>query len=543
MNVLTLTKLELNNYLGINELRNSKDPAIRKNRGLMLGVIIFLMIVLAGYVAGQAVGMSMIGLTQYIPLLYFIAAFVANLCMGIYKAKATIYREKDLDQMSVFPVSGVSIVASRIFRMYVDNFLLTLGIIVPAMILYGIKSGSGVGVYISILPMCIILPILPSAIAAWVGIIFAAIIARNRHKVLTEVLLALVIVIGSFVISGVISAKAGVGTPGASTHKNEINAEITAELTRVATEKMESITRSFPILSVLGNVLGNADFVGLLVYAIISVVVFALTVFIIGKNFFSISAKLFNTQIHREYKLEGMQKQSIIMALVKKEAARYFSSGIYVSNTIMGFVMAVIFSVTLGFVDIETMISSAGELPIELNFDASIGFIVALLLGMMSISASSVSMEGKNWWIVRTLPLSSKEILGAKLLFNLIVAAPFYALTEIIMLFTVNAGILERLRLIMIPAVSTLYSILLGLVLNLKFPKFNWEKEMDVVKQSAATGLSLLGGIVIVIFTMGVMLVPMEYENIYNLIYIVIMGLICGMLYKKIIETKLEKLV
>ncbi|MBR6403338.1 MAG: hypothetical protein IKS48_08135 [Eubacterium sp.] len=540
MNILTLTKIELINYLGINELRHSKDSAVRKNKGFLFGTIIFLLVVFAGYIAGQTVGMAKLGLTEYIPVIYFAAAFIANICMGIYKAKETIYREKDLDQMSAFPVSGVSVVASRILRMYIDNFLLGLGIIVPAMIVYGINAGVGLGSYVSLIPLCIILPILPSAIAAWVGILFAAVIARNRHKVLTEVILALVLVFGSFLISGIISAKAGVGTPGASAHKEEINSEMSAEFSKMISERMTELENAYPLMKTMGDIMKNADLTGFIIYTLISIMVLVLTVLIIGENFFSISRSLFNTQTHREYIMEGMKRKSVMTSLIKKEAARYFSSGIYVTNTIIGLIMAVAFAIALGFFDIETIISSAGNIPVDLNYDAGIGFIVAMMFGLMSITASSISIEGKNWWIVRTLPLSSKEVLGAKLLFNLIVVAPFYILAELIMIFTVKCGVMGRIWLIIIPVMAILFSVLLGLFLNIKLPKFNWEKELDVVKQSAAVGFSLLGGLVVIIFGIGVMIIPIQYENIYNLGFTIAMSVICIWLYKRIIYTRLE---
>ena len=177
-----------------------------------------------------------------------------------------------------------------------------------------------------------------------------------------------------------------------------------------------------------------------------------------------------------------------------------------------------------------------------MNFDAGIGFIIAMMFGLISISASSVSMEGKNWWIVRTLPIGSREVLGAKLLFNLIVVVPFYILSELIMVFTVKCSLMGRLWLIIIPAVGILYSVLLGLFMNIKLPKFNWEKDLDVVKQSAAVGFSLLGGLVVILFGVGVMAMPMRYENIYDLGFTITMSIICIWLYRRIINTRLENI-
>ncbi|MCR5214732.1 MAG: hypothetical protein K6E10_09965 [Eubacterium sp.] len=534
MNIFTLTKLELINFLGINELRHVKNPAVKKQKGFMLGVLIVLYACLAGYVVMQTMLLAELKVLKYIPVLFFALAGMINLVVGIYRAKASIYRESDLDMVSAFPLSGVGIVMSRVFRMYFDNMIVGAAVIIPSMLIYGIKAGCKVPYFVLIIPACIISPILPTAIAAWVGIIFAAIIARNRHKVLTEVVLALVFVIGSFAVSGIITSKAGVGTVDGLAERKDINAEINAEMSRLISQRMVDMEKGFPPVRIMENILKNADFGGLVVYGLISLMVLVITVIVIGRLFFSISRRLFTRQVHRDYRLHSLSRESVRTALVKKEAARYFSSGIYVSNTIMGPVMALIFAISLGFVDIDKILNSAGKLPIDLNAYNAIPYILGLIYCMMSITASSVSIEGKNWWIVRSMPLSAKDILGAKLIFNLIFVAPFYGLMEIIMLFTVNAGPFERIWLILIPGISILYSVLFGLFCNLKFPKFNWENETEVVKQGAAVGISMVGVLPLILLTGGAAVITGPMVHFLNIGYIIVMSIICLLIYSRI---------
>ena len=543
MKIVTLSKNELVNFLGVNELRKVKDPTAKKQKGFIFGMLIFLYICLAGYTAGQAAILSIIGTAEYIPVLFFLTAFSMNLVIGIYRAKATIYRESDLDLVSAFPLSGVDIVASRVFRLYFDNLVIGAAVIIPAFLVYGIMAGCGALFFIAIIPVCIISPILPTAIASWIGILFAAIISRNRHKVLTEVILALVIVIGSFAVSGVISAKTGLGSTSITvSEKKKMDEQMKAEMAAALTEKMTGVEQAFPPFKLISEVLQNAEFVGILIYTLISIAVIVPTVMVIGKNFFGISRKLFSARNHKEYRMEELKKQSVITALVKKEAARYFSSGIYVSNTIVNPVMALILAVALGFVDLNKIVESAGKLPVEINVNNSIPFLLAVIYCMMTITASSVSMEGKSWWIMRVLPIGTKEILGAKLLFNMIFMAPFYLVTEIIMLFTVNAGALERIWLIIIPGITIVFSILFGLFLNLKFPKFNWENEVEVVKQSAAVGLSLVGTLPVLIACMEALILTGTGLQLLNVGFSLVLIILSLLLYRSILNTKLERL-
>ncbi|HBZ03024.1 MAG TPA: hypothetical protein DEO83_04350 [Lachnospiraceae bacterium] len=535
MSVRSLIKLELINFLGINELRYVKDKAARKQKGFLFGVLIVLYGFLAGYIVMQSMLLDKIGATKYIPVLYFLLAGMINMLVGIYRAKDIIYREKDQEMVSAYPLSGKSIVASRVFRMYFDNLIVGLAVIIPSMLIYGIRTGCGILFYISIIPVCIISPILPTAVAAWVGIIFAAILARNRHKVLTEVILVITVVTASFMVSGIISSKAGVGTAEGFTPRNELNEEINAEFSRLISEKMTAMENAFPAVKILGDMLTNADFAAVAIYALISLVIIIITVTVIGKYFFAISRRLFLKQEHKCYNLSELKKASVLKALVKKEASRYFSSGVYVSNTIVGPVIAVILAVSLGFVDINRILLSAGNLPIELKLENAIPYLIGLVFSMISITSSSISIEGKSWWIMKTMPLKSRDIYGAKILFNLIFVAPFYALTEIILLFTVNAGPLERLWLIVVPALTTLYSVLLGLFCNLKFPKFNWENETEVIKQGAATGLSMLGALPVMLFIGGAAVMTDARVHLLGVGFIAVLSIVCWGLYRKIL--------
>ncbi len=541
MKLVTLSKYELVNFLGINELRKVKNPTAKKQKGFIFGMLIFLYICLAGYTAGQAIMLAVLGTAEYIPILFFLSAFAMNLVVGIYRAKSTIYRESDLELVSAFPLSGVDLAASRVFRLYFDNMIVGLAVIIPAFLVYGIMTGCGAVFYISILIVCIISPILPTAIASWIGIFFAAVIARNRHKVLTEVVLVLIIVLGSFAFSGVISAKTGLTTGISVSEKKEMDEQMKLEMAAMIGEKMVSLEKAFPLVKPLSAVLQKGGLSGILIYALISLAVMVPTVIVIGKNFFSISKRLFVTKNHKEYRIEELKKQSVLTALIKKEAARYFSSGIYVSNTIIGPVMAVALTVALGFIDLNKIVASAGKLPVELNVYNSIPFLIALIYCMMTISASSVSMEGKNWWIMRTLPISAKEILGAKLLFNMIFIAPFYIVSEIIMLFTVNAGFLERIWLILIPGLTIVFSILFGLFLNLKFPKFDWGNEVEVVKQSAAVGLSLVGTLPVLIACMESMILTGTGLVLLNAGFSLALVILSLLLYCSILRTKLKE--
>ena len=77
---------------------------------------------------------------------------------------------------------------------------------------------------------------------------------------------------------------------------------------------------------------------------------------------------------------------------------------------------------------------------------------------------------------------------------------------------------------------------------NLKFPKFNWENETEVVKQGAATGLSMLGILPMILFAGGAAVIPESAHHLLSVGYIVVMSTICWVFYSKISRFDIQTL-
>lgn len=583
--IRVLARLELINLFGLNTYRYTKAPKEKRKKLALLMALGLVGVVLMGYTGGTAYALADFGLADKIPMVYVLLAFALQLGLGAMKSKSLIYRETDLELLTALPIRGIHVAAARMVRLYVDGLILTLLVLLPGMILCGIYTGAGALFYVAILPVLLILPILPVAISAWVGILFAAIIARFRHKVLAEVLLVVILMVGMLILSAAFSTNtmtagsedrgsssgsmsSAEGIAGLSTEpSSELSTKQSAEsLTEAATEKLsdeekearrqaenerikaklsatvkdtlQGLESAFPPARLLGEGLLRTDFLILLSYLLISLLVFGGTVFILGRSFFRLSARLRTVTRHREYQLEALKAQSVMKALVKKEAAGYFSSGIYVANTIVGPILAIGFAVALAFMDLSKPVK---DWPM-IHLESALPYLLGGFFSMLSISSCSISMEGKNWWIPRSLPLSTREILGAKALFNLIFLAPVYGLMEVILLFTLRVSLADRLWLLLIPLAGIPFSVFFGLFLNLKFPKLHWENATEVVKQSAASGLSLLGGFVLLLPGVGAMLLPDGYRHLMNPVMILVIAGLSLLLFRKVMSYPLERL-
>ena len=153
-------------------------------------------------------------------------------------------------------------------------------------------------------------------------------------------------------------------------------------------------------------------------------------------------------------------------------------------------------------------------LPLSIDMESMIPFLMAGVFCMMTTTATSISMEGKNWWILKSLPLSAKNILDGKILMNLLLILPFYFLSELFLIFALKPGAGELLWMILIPAEIILFSCVYGITVNLHFPVLEWESEVRIVKQSASAMLGGMGGFILALLCAVIVgVVPKEYTD------------------------------
>ena len=98
-------------------------------------------------------------------------------------------------------------------------------------------------------------------------------------------------------------------------------------------------------------------------------------------------------------------------------------------------------------------------------------------------------MEGKACWLLKTLPIDPKHLLGAKILMSFLLHAPFLLAASVMTVIALAPDALYGVVMFITPFVLDAFACTWALFINTKFPRFDWENEVYVVKQSAAAGI------------------------------------------------------
>lgn len=476
-----LSAVQLVNLFGWNEVRYTKDKGKRINFLGLGAVWLMLLIMLAGYVAVLSYGYVISGMAEIIPGYLFTITSLLMLFFTFFKSGSVIFNMKSYEMTMSFPVSESAIVISRFFTMYVTNFFLGLLIMIPGLAVYGIYMHPTGTFYLFGFLGIVLLPLLPLTIATALSAGIMALTARMRHKSLISALLMIILVLAALVVS--ISISGG-------TMQNEVMMETIMK--NLAAEINQQLGQIYPPALWFQDVLLYGKVVSFLLLALVSVGLFVLLIIMLQKNFLAVCTALNTVQVKNNYKMQNLVTSSVIKALWKKEGKRYFASSIYVSNTMIGYIIMDVMAVALFAVGSEKLEHTLQILQIPGILEKGMPLMLGLTAIIMPITSCSISMEGKHKWLLQTLPIKSRDIWNGKILLNLSIAGPFYLIAVLFSILALKPSLTRIIWLVVIPAIYILFSSIAGITINLAMPIFNWENETRVVKQSASIMVTML---------------------------------------------------
>jgi len=133
---------------------------------------------------------------------------------------------------------------------------------------------------------------------------------------------------------------------------------------------------------------------------------------------------------------------------------------------------------------------------------------ICLFNGMACFTAPSVSLEGKNLWVMRSLPISGRDVLLGKLKLHLALTGTASTAAGLVLSITLGCGIAETVLSVILCGLIAALLGLLGMIFNLLLPKFDWLNEAVPCKQ----GMPVL---FVMLFGMGI---PVLFGVIYYLL-------------------------
>lgn len=526
---MKLLYIQMLQYMSINEVLHSKDK--KKKNGLIALMAAYALtgLMLVSYMAGGAYALCFIGAAEFVPAYVLSITSIVILVFSLFKAGSVLFQVKNYEMLITLPIKPTVIVVSRLLNMYMGNLLLSILTMIPSGFIYSMFVPVGASFYIMFFLSIFLLPLVPITIASIIGAVVTAIGSRMRHKNGVMIILLMALTIGVLILSFM---------PLLAPDK--MNMQQVNDLAQMVKEQVNGM---YPLAALYTEAVVNGNILAFVGFAGISVGIFALFAVIVQRKYAAICAALLTHAAKKNYKMGKQSQGKVVTALFKKEWKRYFSSSIYVMNTLIGHVMMIGMSIALlclGIAKIEEMFMIEGAAE---QIRKLLPMIYALMGMLAATTPSSISLEGKQWWIPKSLPLTTKQIFDSKILLSLSLAIPSCAVTAIISAIALKLDIVGLLWMFLIPSAYCLFAAVVGIAFNIKFPNFTWDNEVRVVKQGAATFMTMLTEFAVGFAGIGLifLLGALSYHIVMAIILFILL-LAGAVIYKKIINYDLRKL-
>ena len=473
----TLVKLYLNSIFRVSVMRYSKDGRERRNAAMSVVAVVLIVVVYGGMSGMTSYRMLEAGVDPAVPFLMIATmASVFALAMAFAQGSATLSSFADFDTLMGMPIPIPLIVLARFFALYSVEAMYCAAYLLPCGVVYTILCSPAWWFWPVFLLALLLLPVVPVVLGSGADLLLSAAFARSKHKQGITAAIKMILLLAFIVFAYMF--------PQLS------NSFITAP------EKAASIaSRIYPPAQWFAKGV-TGDPLPALLFCVGSAVLCVLFVLILNRTFLWLHDRLSAGYHVKNYRLGALKSSGTLKALFMVERKRFFSSTAWVINTIIGSVLIAVIGVA-GAALSGTLMPLLKEMSMTGIAPIAITGILVFCATISPTTACAVSMEGKQLWIAKTLPVSAKRWLAAKILMNLLLVGPslLLAITLLSIAYRSMLDAADVLGVVLMPIAALLFTTAFGLYVNVRMPRFDWKAETEVVKQSGAVMLVVLVGI------------------------------------------------
>ena len=486
----------------LNIVRHSTDKKVKSRFVLVVIGMFFLYAMLMGYSIAICVGYGVYGIIDAAPVMCALVISILSFAFTMFKTNGYLFNFREYDMLMSLPFEVRTVAACKFMYMYIKSLPWYLSISVSMMIGYAFFAHPSVAVYPIWLILSLILPIIPMLIAAFIGFLIARVSSGFRKNNLVQTILTFIFVIFCFSLRYIIEYVVKDDRLGSTLEQTQKMTENASRYYLPATWFSEAINdlRISSILLIIG----------------VSLLLFSAVFHIVGKSYRNINSAMKNHAAAKRYKMSSAKKRNIVSAIAYKEMKRMLGSTVYMVNAGIGVVlvsMVAIITLIIGF-DRLIMIVTQNAPVDPAILRPAIPFIIYFFVGMMATTACSPSLEGKNFWILQSLPIEMKKVYQGKMLFNMWMTVPVSIFATLCMCVSAKVSVLDTVLYLVLGVSLCAFSTAWGCVCGIKHMRLDWENEVEVIKQGAAVTIYLLPNMFVVMgLTVGVVFLGLIMDH------------------------------
>ncbi len=439
---------------------------------------------------------------------------------AVKKGSGILYLDKSIDLLFSYPIKTSTLVLSKLMLVYFWGIAISFALLIIPLVRYELLLQRNGIFYIFDFLQILIIPIIPIVLGIILGYILYKLLGNIFHS-------------GSYLKSFLYLISFTLFMAFMFFFFNRIN--------------FDNLYKHFIKKTAFSNITGTEI---LFAYNWRTLLFFMLVIAIgIGLTFYIIQTykrKCMEIQMcitqKKDFKVRYKRKAKI-QSLLIREILRYFSTSVYMLNTMLGIISLILFMIYSYFKkDSVSMYMELIGTTFEIeNTSVLCAFVMGMLIILSNVTYASISIEGKNRELLKSFPIEIRELLLAKYLFHLSLTVTTICICAVFLGTIFEMNTLEWCLLFILPIVFSSFVGALGLFINLLFPNYEWENVTYIVKQSVSAITTILFSILIV---GGALWIAIHFFNksillfSYILAFIfILLTILIGILLKKISKT------
>lgn len=486
---LRLLGLQINQRFGLSVLRAGWHENRTKTiaQGALALVVLLSLGVLVGMYAWllHAImpAFTSLGFESLVLGLALMVAMLFVFFGGMMYLIGMLFFSKDTEFLASLPIPQQTVFAAKFSQVLIGEIGMSLVLLLPPFIIYGLQTNASIGYWLRTVLVTLTTPCIPLALGALLALLLMRFNAlwRNRELMTTigSIALVVVILIGQFTLTS---------------HLPEDMSPVAIMALITDNEGLlRMVVSAFPPSgwAAQGVLAGGGQ---LWLFLGVSLLALALVTMLSSRLYYrGASAQLETATSRRAVSLSGksIRQHGSLRALVSREWRTVLRSPTYALNGLIVIVVGPIMMLLPRF-----MQGMTGDAELDALF-ALLGNMVDARLVLLMLAAifaalgllnpavsTTLSREGKLFYLSRMIPVSPARQVIAKFLFGLSVSGLAMVLMAVSAVISLHLPLTLVLWALLLGCVASIAPLALSMLPDILKPKLSWNSETEAIKQN-----------------------------------------------------------
>lgn len=420
----------------------------------------------------------------------FLYSSIFGLFLGMFTLISSFFFSKETAALIPLPLKPAEVLCAKLFTVTIDQLVVSLFMLAPVIVLYGINSNMRAGYYITGIIVFLFSQLFPMLLVSIIIFPLSSVVKFNKNKDF------MIFFISTVVLVGVIFGQYYLNQFAMNQTTAGLSSQDMAKLLADPDMFINKISMAYPPAFLALNALtrsGVSGILWLLSYIGVHLAAFLLVLWLADRFYFSTYSELQENAAGKkklsdnEFEKVFSVKSTVYHTLMKREW-RYFLrvpafSFNGLANVVIFPILLIVFAAGAYNVPeiqaLMTFIDQYKELVVP------VGSLLAALAGSMSLlPASAFSREGKLLRELKTLPVSPTDVIKAKFVHSNLISGVGVFCSAIAVGFITKIGWLEVLWIIVTGYLLTIFLNNLQMIVDTAKPMLEWDNPIKAMKQN-----------------------------------------------------------